>query len=310
MSTTPHPAAVSAALAGRPQDRRHAIAAKGIWHAWRWTLARRTTQIGLLAVFMLGPWADMWWVRGNLASSNWFNGLLKLTDPYMLVQSLLAGHSLAWPAIIGAMLISAFFLLMGGRVYCGWICPLNLVTDAAHWLRQRLGLRRDRSIGRGTRLWLLGGTLLASASTGVLAWEIVNPVTVLQRGLLFGMGSGWALIAAIFLFDLLITRRGWCSHLCPVGAFYGLLGHLSPVRVHAANRQACRHCGACLRSCPEPHVIPPALKANGQAPGFIVSGDCMNCGACIDACPNDVFTFGWRPIAWRPRRRTAEDASC
>ena len=29
---------------------------------------------------------------------------------------------------------------------------------------------------------------------------------------------------SVFFFDLFVSRRGWCGHLCPVGAFYGLLG--------------------------------------------------------------------------------------
>ena len=78
--------------------------------------------------------------------------------------------------------------------------------------------------------------LAVSAVTGTIAWEAVNPITMLQRGLVFGMGLAWVIVLAVFLFDLLVTRRGWCSHLCPVGAFYGLVGKRSLVRMNAVER--------------------------------------------------------------------------
>lgn len=282
-------------------DRTAAARAKGRWRAWRWWLLRRAAQLGLLAVFLLGPWAGIWWVQGTLASSLWFGGLLPLTDPYVALQAVLARHALAWPAIAGALTVAAFYLLAGGRLYCGWVCPLNLVTDAAYALRQRLGIQRSWAISRHTRWWLLGATLLASAGSGVLAWEMLNPVTLLHRGLLFGMGAGWLLILAVFVLDVAVARRGWCGHVCPVGAFYGVLGRASRLRVQAQRRSACSQCGSCLRGCPEPHVIAPALKAGPQAPGFVTSGDCLRCGACIDLCPHEVFRLGWQPLVWQPQ---------
>lgn len=139
---------------------------------------------------------------------------------------------------------------------------------------------------------ILASALIASAVTGTIAWEFLNPVSITQRGLIFGVGTGWSIVVAVFLLDLLVTRRGWCGHLCPVGAFYGLVGKVSLTRVAAENRQDCTNCGACFHVCTEPHVIVPALRGNGTT--LITSGDCVNCGSCIDACPVDVFRMATR----------------
>ena len=64
----------------------------------------------------------------------------------------------------------AFYLLVGGRAYCAWVCPMNPVTDAAHWLRMRLGIAASAQVSRTTRYWLLAMSLLVSAVTGTLAW--------------------------------------------------------------------------------------------------------------------------------------------
>ncbi|MCK0197917.1 quinol dehydrogenase ferredoxin subunit NapH [Ancylobacter sp. 6x-1] len=279
--------------------RREAVAAKGWLRAHRWWLLRRATQLAALGTFMAGPPLGLWIVRGNFASSE-ILGVVPLADPFIFLQSVVAGMRPSAIAALGAGLITGFYLLVGGRAYCGWICPVNIVTDTAHWLREKLGLTRDRKLDRRTRLWVMAAAGLASLLTGTIAWEFVNPVSILQRGLIFGLGAGWTIIAAVFLLDLLVTRRGWCGHLCPVGAFYGLIGRASITRVAAARRADCTNCGACFNVCTEPHVIVPALKGNGST--LILSGDCVNCGSCIDACPVDVFEMATR---MRPREAPA-----
>lgn len=270
------------------QGRHEGIAAKGLLSAHKWWLLRRASQIGALAVFMAGPMFGYWIVRGNFASSELLE-TVPFSDPFILLQSLFAGMEVATPALIGALIIIALYLIVGGRAYCGWICPVNIVTDFAFWLREKTGLTRDRKLDRSTRIYILLGTLAASLATGTIAWEFVNPVSTLQRGMISGIGFGWIIILAVFFLDLFVSRRAWCSHLCPVGAFYGLVGKGSLVRVAAKRREDCTNCAACFNVCPEPHIITPALRGSGTR--LILSGDCLSCGACIDSCPVDVFSF-------------------
>ncbi len=271
-----------------------AVTTKGWWKAHQWLLLRRVSQLGILALFLLGPLAGIWIVKGNIASSLTLD-VLPLTDPYLALQMLLTGHGMEATALIGAAIVLVSYLLLGGRVYCAWVCPINIVTDAAAWLHQRLGIKRTAQFARHSRYWILGLTLLLALVTGTLAWELVNPVTIVYRGLIFGMGLAWVLLLAIFLFDLFVSRRGWCSHLCPVGAFYSLPGHFSLLRVSAVERNKCNDCMDCFTVCPEPQVIRPALKGASMGNGpVIMSGNCTNCGRCIDVCSKDVFRFDHR----------------
>lgn len=121
-----------------------AIQSKGWLKAHRWLVLRRASQLGILALFLLGPLAGLWVVKGNLSSSLTLD-LLPLTDPYLLLQSLAAGHVPGWTAIVGALIVLVFYLLVGGRVYCSWVCPVNVLTDTAAWLRRKLGLRGGRT---------------------------------------------------------------------------------------------------------------------------------------------------------------------
>lgn len=271
-----------------------AIEEKGWLGAHKWLLLRRVSQLSILALFMLGPLAGLWIVKGNLNYSYTLN-VLPLTDPYVALQSLAAGNVPEKLGIIGVAIAITFYLLVGGRVYCSWVCPINMVTDAAGWLRDRLGIKGASSLSAKTRYWILGMTLLGSALTGIVLWELINPVSMLHRGLIFGIGTAWMVVLAIFLFDLFVMNRGWCGRLCPVGAFYGLLGKWSPVRVSASKRSACNDCMDCFEVCQEPQVIRPALKGEGKGVGpVILAANCTNCGRCIDVCSKDVFNFGLR----------------
>ena len=174
-------------------------------------------------------------------------------------------------------------MLVGGRVFCSWVCPVNLVTDLAFWLRRKLGIKGGLVFPRNTRYWILAVVMLVAAVTGNLAYELVNPVSLLHRGIFFGMGAGWVLIVGLLMFDFAASKRGWCGHLCPVGAFYAAVSQFSLIRVRADARDKCDDCGECFVVCPEPQILPPVLKGEAPAiPPVVLDNVCTNCGRCID----------------------------
>ena len=273
---------------------REAIARHGWWRAHRYLVLRRLTQSVLLGLFLTGPLLGVWIFKGTLASSVLVDKV-PLTDPLVLLQELAARHVPEGTAFIGAAVVLAVYLLTGGRSYCSWVCPINPVADLAAWARRRLGIDKGLVLQASTRWWILAMILVVSATTGTIAWETINPITTLWRAAVFGVGLGVISITAIFLFDLLVARNGWCGHVCPVGAFYGLLGKAGLLRVAAPGRARCDDCMDCFAVCPESHVIVPALRGErlGQGP-VVLSGDCTVCGRCVDVCPERVFTLTHR----------------
>ena len=277
---------------GRPGA--EAVKLKGWFAAHRYLILRRISQMAILGLFLAGPLLGVWIVKGNIASSLTL-GVLPLTDPLVLLQVFASGHVPETAALIGAAIVLVFYLLVGGRTYCSWVCPVNIVTDAAEWLRCRLGVKGGAHFSDKTRYWMLGAILLLAAVSGSIAWELINPVSMVYRGLVFGMGLAWGIVAAVFLLDLFVGRRAWCGHLCPVGAFYGLLGEGALLRVAAEKREQCDDCMDCFAICPEHQVIKPALKGADKGIGTVImSGHCTNCGRCIDVCARDVFAFTTR----------------
>ena len=63
--------------------------------------------------------------------------------------------------------------------------------------------------------------------------------------------------------------RGWCGRLCPVGAFYSLLGHWARCVSRPRARRLQRLHGL-LEVCPEPQVIRPAPKGEEKGVGPVI----------------------------------------
>jgi len=263
-----------------------------IWNNYRYLILRRFVQIGILVLFF-GANAWGWKIlEGNLTSSLLF-GKIPMSDPYAVLQMAVAGAVIASDLLIGVGVVALFYFLIGGRAFCSWVCPINMVTDSANYLRRVFDIDRAQlqksPISRNTRYWILGISLIVSAFMGIAAFEFVSPISILHRGIVFGMGFGWAAIGMIFLFDLFVLKNGWCGHICPLGGFYSLLGKFSFIRVHHIEEN-CTLCMKCKIVCPEKQV----LHMIGKESLPVLSGECTNCARCIEVCDDDALKFSIR----------------
>jgi ferredoxin-type protein NapH len=258
----------------------------------KYLLLRRVTQFTILFLYF-GANAYGWhMLEGTFGSSVLF-GFIPLADPYTTLQVLATGFVLGADVLLGALIITLFYMVVGGRAFCSWVCPINMVTDLANWLRRKLNLDKEevnyRFIKRRARYWILVLSLIVSAVVGVAAFEVLSPITIMQRGLIFGFGAGIAVIVAIFLFDLFGVKNGWCGHLCPLGASYSLIGKASLIRVKH-DHVACTACMKCKVVCPENQVLHMIDKESIS----VTDGECTNCGRCIDVCDDDALGFSIR----------------
>ena len=261
----------------------------------RFELARRAVQFSVLLMF----YGTLHWgwkvagaplLAGNLSASTLL-GVVPLADPFGVLQILVSRHWLATEVLIGAAVTLGLYLLAGGRVFCGWVCPMNAVTDAALWLRRRLGIGADLvHVNPRARFVLLGMALALSFAFGAAAFDWLSPIGMLHRELIFGVGLGLTAALGIFLFDAFVVKHGWCGHLCPLGAFWSLVGRGGQVRV-AFDDASCTRCGDCVKACPEPRVLNFAQAATR---GMVTGGEGTSCGRCLAICPESSLSFNLR----------------
>jgi len=266
-----------------------------LWNNYRYTILRRVTQIGLLVLYF-GANAWGWTIlMGNLSSSL-FLDFVPMSDPYAAMQMVAAGAALAVDLLIGVAVVTIFYMIIGGRAFCSWVCPINMITDAANWLRRVLEIDRTgvkkQPASRNMRYWVLALSLIISFIMGITAFEFISPISMVHRGIIFGLGFGWAAMLTIFLFDLFVLKNGWCGHICPLGGFYSLLGKFSLIRVHHLEEN-CTLCMKCKVVCPEVQV----LHMIGKESLPVLSGECTNCARCIEVCDDDALEFSIRKLA-------------
>ena len=152
------------------------------------------------------PYFGVWILKGNYSGSLLFD-VIPLSDPLITLESLATGHLPGILTLSGALIIFITYALLGSKVFCGWVCPLNVVTDCAAWIRRKLGIRQTAKIPRSLRYAILVMILAGSAVSGLLLWEWVNPVAALGRALIYGFGATVWLILVVFFFDLFIVTR-------------------------------------------------------------------------------------------------------
>lgn len=262
-----------------------AIQTLGWWQAHRFLLLRRLCQLTIVALFMAGPTLGV--LKGNLSSSNLFD-VIPMSDPLIVLQTLAAGHLPEITALMGVAIVVIFYALISPRAFCGWVCPMNMVTDLAAFLRRKLNIKTSYRWSPQLRYWLIPVLLIGSAVSGSVLWAWIDPVAALHRGLVFGFGASWVLVGLVFVLDLLLVEHGWCGHLCPLGATYGVIGRKSLLRVAAVRREDCTKCMDCYYVCPEPDVLRQPLKEGDKR---VLDQNCISCGRCIDVCAERVFEF-------------------
>lgn len=260
------------------------------------SMARRFVQLAVLALF-IGTVRLGWTLLGEpllngTLTSSLIAGTVPMSDPFALLQKLFAGHKPELTMVTGALIVLAIYVIAGGRAFCAWVCPMNIVTDVAFSARKSLNVPASSlRLSRHARYALAVGALLASAVSGTAAFEWASPQAFLWRELIWGVGAGLvAAVTGVFALDLLLLERGWCGHLCPLGAFWSVVGKVGVVKPIFDNER-CTKCGDCLRVCPEAHVLNFKLAAQR---GFIASGECTNCGRCAAVCPENAIRFATR----------------
>ena len=259
-----------------------------IYKKYRFLIARRITQISVMILYVIANVYGINFLTGNLSSSLLLN-TVPLSDPYAVLQMAVAGAIISVDILLGAFIISIFYLIVGGRAFCSWVCPVNMITDLANYLRRKFGfnqIQKKQPASRNIRYWVIAISFVISFFMGIAAFELISPISMIHRGIIFGLGFGWATIVIIFLFDLFVLKNGWCGHICPLGGFYSLIGRFSFIRVHH-NASNCTACMKCKEVCPESQVLHMVTKTSMP----VLSGECTNCGRCVEVCDDDALNF-------------------
>ena len=211
-----------------------------------------------------------------------------------------------WTYIVWFLITLFLFLVLGGRILCGFMCPLGFVQDLFDKLRQALHIRpipvsdkMNKAIQPLKWLWII--LFLCFVFVGGDFCDIC-PNKVFSPAL----GGWWVNLAlgGFLTIPLLVgsffIKRFWCL-MCPMGYLLGIFHKFNLFKLKK-DCTACTECGACYEACPMrlKNIYKEREKADMQ------TVDCLMCGECIHKCPEDKalsMTFCGKTI-YRSSRST------
>jgi ferredoxin-type protein NapH len=258
-------------------------------HTWR--NRRWAVLLAANLLFAVSFGFDIQILEGALTASRFVG--FHLIDVNSALQVMLAHKHLIVNLVIGTLTVVAFWMLLGGRTFCSWVCPYHFVAEWAEKLHLWLAAKKlvsDQTMSRGLRtaFWIVFA--VAALGTGYTVFEAISPTGILSRALIYGPGLALLWVLALLLFEVVISRRAWCRYACPIGLTYGVVGILSPVRIKYS-LQGCFHEGDCRKVCLVPHVLDTVIKGRAADTEVTLGPDCTRCGLCVDTCPTGSLNF-------------------
>ena len=263
-------------------------------------MKRWIVVISIHLLFFLSFAIDIQTLEGTLNGSRFLG--FHLIDPFTTIQMYLATYHLPINIIIGTTTIVIFYLLVGGRTYCSWVCPYGILSEIGEKLHNTLiskKIIKDRKFDHRVRYIFWFMFAIMSFTSGYLVFETFNVVGILSRFIAYGWSLALVWVLIIFLIEVFYSRRAWCTYICPIGTTYGILGKVSGLRVQWNDN--CDHCMVCHDVCFESQVLEltrakydEQRKEKGIKPQYVTGADCTLCGRCIDVCHSDALKFDFR----------------
>lgn len=224
----------------------------------RLRILRRATQIATLIFVILIPILNKKGITLLIGTLYSFAiGPVWITDPLSGFQVIISSLIVDMTLLL-SMAIPIVSVMFFGRVFCGWICPQNTISEIFDSLAVRTMPKRLLEPSPTPKIrYMIMGLLLISApllgfpvanlisAPGIISVQAANYIDAGSVGMQLG------LIGLIVLSEIFLVRRLWCNYVCPQGAFLGLfrMGKTMKVTYIEDEEHVCGQCFECAKSC-------------------------------------------------------------
>lgn len=248
---------------------------------------------------------------GNLSSVGW--GDISLLCPLGALTTMLASKTLVPRALI-SLGIAAVLILVFGRLFCGWICPIPVINKLPQLFQKKgaakpgkasehscLDCREHAGHAFDSRHLVLLGTLLSATVFGFPVFCLICPIglafaTIFLTISLFAGGDlTWSIIVVPVLLLLEVTIfKKWCGRICPLGALMSLIGKVNSRTLRPTVDESkciegsCRTCGRCAAVC----EVGIDVRHPENGADF---NECLKCRECVEACPAHAIAMPFLP---------------
>jgi cytochrome c oxidase accessory protein FixG len=271
---------------------------------WTWHRFRKATHLLCFAIFLALPFFDI--MRFDIPRQRFY---------FVRHELWISEFAIIFFALTLFMIVIGAAALLYGRVYCAYLCPQMIFSEASIAVEKRLvrcvARRRSQWILRHRRIIarVLFDAVLALASA-LLAFIFVSyfvePRDLLRRLLSLDVSAAGGIAGAtttlLTFLDFAFLRLRFCTAACPYGYLQGFLADDKTLLVtYRDPEDACIDCKKCLRVC---HMGIDIRRSAHQI-------ECVHCGECIDACADVLGRLGGASLihyAWGDAPRAQHPA--
>lgn len=198
--------------------------------------------------------------------------IVRLLFLALFIFLIFKGKMMLWFALFAVSLVGALFF---GRIYCGYVCPMNTLMIPTERLSKKLKLQVDnipRWLRSGKFVWF---TMIGSIVVMVLAQKVLHkniPMLLI-----------W--LAVSVLVTLRYKPEVFHNLICPFGLLQKLFGKFAifSERVH---KEKCSGCKLCEKVCPAD-----AISATKDKKAIINTALCLQCSSCQQICPKEAICY-------------------
>lgn len=199
-------------------------------------------------------------------------------------------------SLLFLMFLIAAAAMLYGRVYCGYLCPQMIFSEAAINLEEKIKTTISKRFSKRSlqfRTWLqrIAVYSVLGVASVFLAFVFISyfvePRDLLSRlmalDLITAGGFAGAAATLVTFVDFAFLRQKFCTNACPYGYLQGILGDDNTLVVRYRDpEQICVECTKCVRVC---HMGIDIRDSPYQI-------ECIHCGECVDACKLIMGKFG------------------
>jgi cytochrome c oxidase accessory protein FixG len=236
-----------------------------------WHRIRKRVHVACFLVFLLLPFLNV--VRFDIPRQRfYFFGYELWIDEFAII----------FFALMFLMFLVVASSVFYGRIYCGYLCPQMIFSEASVALENRIRkwtVKRGMSRGAVRPLFYAVVAVVSVALAFLFVAYFVEPRDLARR--LIGLdvhtaaGITGAAVTILTFLDFTLVRLRFCTTVCPYGYLQGMLGDGNTLLVHYRDEShACIECKKCVRVCP--------MGIDIRESPFQI--ECVHCAECIDAC--------------------------
>lgn len=191
----------------------------------------------------------------------------------LFVFLLANGKVMLWLALFA---ISLFAALIFGRVYCGYVCPMNTLMIPTTWLSKKLKLQTAHTpkfLKKGYFTWITLGISIAAMLLSKKLLQINLPILPF-----------WLIMS--ILLTLRYKPAVFHNLICPFGALQKTFGRFARLS-EKVDKDACIGCKLCEEVCPSNAI---AVSSEDEK-AIINTALCHQCTNCRQVCPKDAIHY-------------------